>query len=358
MSFEHPEYLYFLFLLPIFLFLFIYNLRRSYWRLNLIVQSVCWSSTLGSVSYVRQVVRYIFLLGVFLFLVIALARPRGRKALRSSEVTIKGAEVMILADVSNSMLVEDMGGVSRLSVMKKELNRLIDQLANQRVGLIAFAGSSVLVSPLTLDHSVLRLYLDSLSPQTVPVQGTDLSAAFRMSWQALRRGGVSIVEDDSVARVSQSLMRVIVVVSDGEDNVNQAVQTVRDLSRQGVVVFTIGLGTASGGPIPVYDRRGNKTTYKKDKQGNLVISKFSKNTLEKLSQVSGGGFYHLSVGGRLVDKISEDIRSLGKKSSGGVFRQSQAVYQEWYSIFCVLALICAGVYFLIGERKSNVVESN
>ncbi len=340
MHFGNPEYLYLLFVLPLLLFLFTRRLSGSRRRLSMYLGLNCLQATAGSLFSRRRIYRYCILLLALMFLILALARPRG--SVENEEVAVSGVEVMILADMSRSMLVEDMGGVSRLTVMKKELRRLLGMLPGQRVGLIAFAGTALLVSPLTLDHSILDMYIGSLSANTLLVQGTDFGIAFRMAWQAFRRGGISDISHGS---------RVVIVASDGEDNEQQAISVARELSQTGIRIFTIGIGSLSGGPVPIYDNKEHKTGYKKDSQGNLIMSRFDEHALKKIARITSGGFYHLSVGDRSMEKIYSDIQSLEKGKTSYV---SQAAYQEWYSVFILLALFCGVLYFLISEKTGSV----
>lgn len=340
MHFGNPEYLYLLFVLPVLLFLFMRRLSGSRRQLSAYMGLKCLYAIAGSLFSRRRVYRYCVLLLSLMFLVLALARPQG--SIENEKVEISGVEVMIVADVSRSMLVEDMGGVSRLTVMKKELRRLLNMLPGQRVGLIAFAGTALLVSPLTLDHSILDTYINSLSANTLFVQGTDFGVAFRMAWQAFRRGGVSDASQGS---------RAVIVASDGEDNEQQAVTAARELSQAGIRIFTIGVGSASGGPVPIYDTKANKIGYKKDDQGNLIVSHFEDQSLKAIARITKGSFYHLSAGDHSVENIYSDIQSLEQGKTSYV---NQTNYKEWYGVFVLLALLCGSVYFLMSEKTGSV----
>ena len=343
MSFAHPEYLYLLIFIPIFFILFVVRLRANDRLLHSYIQGSCLKVATGFISRKRQIERYFILLIMFVFLILALARPQSEKEQESVE--IKGSEVIILADVSKSMLVEDMNGLSRLSVMKKELARLIKLFSGQRVGLISFSGAATLISPLTLDHSVLILFLESLSTQSHIMQGTDFGGAFRAAWQAMKRG--------SALPLLSSSSRVIVVASDGEDNEQQALNTAKELADQKVRIFTLGFGTKKGGMIPMYDNRGQKTAYKKDRQGNPVVSRFNEATLKKIARITGGAFYPFSLGGHTIEKVYSDIQEIGEDT---VSYQSQNIYKEWYQYFTIIAFCLGALYFLIGEKKKNQLQ--
>ena len=340
--FANQEYLFFLFFIPLFFLLFILRLKANDRLLRSYVQDPC-LKVVADVSFrKRRVLRYSFLLLVFLFLILALARPQSQK--EKQEVEIKGAEVMILADVSKSMLVEDMNGFSRLNVMKRELDKLIQMLSGQRVGLISFAGSAVLISPLTLDYSILRLFLKSFSPLEPILQGTNFGSAFRSAAQALKRGS---------ALAPSSSSRVIVIASDGEDNEEATLETVKELASRKLRVFTLGFGTNQGGMIPEYDRQGNKTAYKKDQNGHPVVSRFDEKNLKEISRITGGAFYTVSPGGNTIEKVYSAIQAIGTDTSS---YQSQTVFKEWYQYYLLAALFFGFLYFLIGEKRESHLQ--
>ena len=337
MHFNNPEYLYLLFILPVFLLLFMYRLNLSRRVLGKYLEPVYLRAALGGEGmFRRRLYRHLVLLLAGVFLILALARPLGDR--ESKKVAIHGAELMLVVDVSRSMLVKDMGGVSRLQVMKRELRTLLGRLAHQRVGLVAFAGQSLLISPLTLDHDILDRYIRALSTNTLMIQGTNFEAALHTAWQAFRRGGLR----DSASS------RVILLASDGENNEKSVHALVHQLSLAGIRIFTLGLGSAEGGPIPVYDLKGHKTGYKKDHQGELVRSRFEGKTLQRIADKGGGVFYHVSVGGSAVEKIYSPIRALKK---GDLSYVNQVQYKEQYPLFAVLALLCGAWYFLMYVGK-------
>ena len=335
--FAHQEYLYLLLFLPVGLVFFIVRLKQSEKQLRSHIQGTCWEATLGAYFYGRRILKYFFAFITLSFLILALARFQTSQ--EKQEVKIKGAEIMILTDVSNSMLVRDMGGFSRLDVLKKEINKLIEMLSGQRMGLISFSGSSALVSPLTLDYSILKLFLKSLSPQSHIIQGTNFGEAFRSAIQAFKRG--SALEPDSSSRV-------IILATDGEDNQKETFETIKLLAEQKIRVFTLGFGTQKGGMIPVYDGKKNKTGYKKDPKGDFVVSRFNEKNLKKIAHITGGAFYFMSLGGGGHKKIYADIQKIGE---GAQSSYSQNVSKEWYQYFALLAFFFGIMFFLIGEKR-------
>ncbi len=330
--FAHPEYLYLLVFPPVFFLLYILRVRANRRLLSSYMRKECLSRAVGPSSQGRRIFRQGILLTAVLFLILALARPRSQQ--ETEKVEVKGAEVMIVADVSKSMLVEDMGGLSRLDVMKKELNRLISLLSGWRVGLISFSGSASLASPLTLDHSALKLFIKSLSPEGQFVSGTDFAGAFRMAGQALARG--SALQPDSSSRA-------LIVASDGEDNEGKALQAVRELRGRKARIFTLGFGSEEGGMIPIYGKSGGrKISYKKDRTGRPVVSRFRAETLKEIARVGGGAFYMADLGGNTAEKIYADIQKTGKDI---LSYQYQSSYKEGYGYFAFMAFLFGLLYF-------------
>ena len=334
--FAHPEYLYLLFFIPVFFFLFIVRLRADRRRMEVYMQDTCLKAVAGFSNSRRRIQRHFILLMMFLFLILALARLQSETEAR--EVEIKGAEVMLLADVSNSMLVKDMGGFSRLEVMKKELDKLISLLAGQRVGLISFSGKPLLVSPLTLDHTTLKLFVKTLSPGAHIEQGTDFGGALQSAIRALKRGS---------ALPPNSPSRVALIASDGEDNEKEALMAVEELARQNIRVFTLGFGTDRGGMIPVYNAQGEIAEYKKDQHGNPIISRFDEKTLRKIARTANGAFYSVSLGSNTMEKVFMDIQKAGEGVSA---HHTQHARKEWYQYFVLMAILCGFLYFFIGEK--------
>lgn len=275
-----------------------------------------------------------------ILMVLAYARPQYGKA--KKKIKSEGVEFIILLDVSNSMMAEDVKP-SRLDLAKKELNRLLDLSGGDRVGLIAFAGSAILLSPMTQDKSALKMYIESLSPESVANQGTEFKKALQEAYEAIKRGGLESNDEISVAKA-------ILVVSDGEDNESGAVEAARKLSEEGVKVFTVAVGTKKGAPIPQRDRFGTLKGYIKDKSGKLVISKTEGSILQQLAKLGGGSFYHLTYGGDTMNRVYDDLLKLQKTTFDESFNMD---FSERYQWLLTLAVLVGLVELLLGTRKSE-----
>ncbi len=272
--------------------------------------------------------------------VTAMARPQMGQSLQ--QVKAQGVELVIAVDVSNSMLAEDVKP-SRLDHAKAELNRLLDMLAGDKVGLVAFAGSAVLLSPLTTDISSLKMFVDSLTVESVSTQGTSFKAALDEAKAAFERGGV---ESDENLRVT----RVILLASDGEDQEEGALQAARKLVGENTRIFSLAFGTERGGPIPLRDERGFLAGYKRDKNGQNVISQVKGTFLRQLAESGKGSFHHATFGGQEAKLIKADLDRLEKAEFASELATN---YDEKFQIPLAIGFILALLELLLGERRSQ-----
>lgn len=295
----------------------------------------------ASVSVQRRNLKLILQLIVFALMIVALARPQ--QGAGKTEVKSRGVEIIFAVDVSNSMLAEDYKP-NRLEHAKRELNRLLDRLSGDKVGIIAFAGSAVLVSPLTTDYSAVRLFIESLSPDSVSTQGTNFRKVIEEAKDAFRRGGLG--EDDGVRTT-----RVLLIATDGEDHEEAALKTADKVSEKGGLrIFTLGFGTRKGAPIPVRDERGNLTGYKKDRSGQIILSQTNEEELSQLAKFGRGSYTHASVTGDEIQVIKADLDKLEKSDFES---QMMTTYNEKYQPFLVAALLLGLLELALGERRKN-----
>jgi Ca-activated chloride channel family protein len=291
----------------------------------------------ASMSASKKRIKFLLQVVALAFFVIALARPQSGKS--NEKIKSEGVELIIAIDVSNSMLAED-SKPNRLEMAKKEISRLLDSSVGDRIGLVAFAGSALLLSPMTNDMSAVRMYLEGLSTNSVSSQGTNIQKALQEGVDAFERGGI---DPDSGSKVT----RVIVIVSDGEDNEPGAIEKVKELTQKGIRVFTLGVGTEKGAPIPVRDDFGNLTGYKKDDSGQVVVSQTKGTVLQDVAQYGKGSFQHLTFGGGAVANVRKEIDILEKTEFDS---EMGARYDERYQPFLFMGLIIALIELLLGER--------
>jgi len=271
----------------------------------------------------------LFLLTALGLMFVALAGPRWGSHFQ--EVHQKGVDIMILVDVSPSMLVEDVKP-NRLERARREILDFLRVVQGDRVGMVALSGAAFVQCPLTLDYGALEMFLGALEPDLVPVPGTDLGAAIET--------GISSFDFKSETD------KVIVLITDGEDNENRGLEWARKAAAQGIKIFVFGIGEASGGPIPAQDGKGG---FKQDKDGQLILSKLEEQGLREIAAVTGGTYVQ-SVGGDLDLDILyfEGIKS---RTEAETLKSGKIkVYEERFSVFILAAFLFLLLEGLIRER--------
>ncbi|MFN3454566.1 MAG: vWA domain-containing protein [Pseudobdellovibrio sp.] len=297
----------------------------------------------ANVSLVKRRAQFVLQLIAAFFFIVALARPQMGQS--EQEVKSEGVELMILADVSESMLAEDIKP-SRLDQMKIELTKLIDLMPGNKTGLIAFAGSAALMSPLTSDPSALKMYIQSLDTYSVSSQGTSFETALLYAKEAFDKGGVTQDKDVKTTRV-------VIIASDGEDQEQGALEVAKSLEKDGIKIITIAYGTEKGATIPSRDQFGNLRGSKKNKSGEVVITQVKGEFLKSLAQAGDGHFYFASFGGEHLRQIMKDI-DLYEKSQ---FDSSMVIqYDEKFVWPLSCGLILLVISLMFNDRKSTVPE--
>ncbi len=294
----------------------------------------------GSVSPFKRKLHLSLQVLCMICFALSLARPL--LGSRRSEVKQTGLEMIIALDVSTSMLAED-DKPSRLEHAKHEIMHLLDLLSGDRVGVIAFAGSAVLVSPMTSDHSAVKMYVASLNTNSVSTQGTNFKDVADEAIRAFERGGVEGLNGTKPTRV-------LLIASDGEDNEPGGISAMKKATDQGVRVFALGFGSARGAPIPIRDERGNLTSYKKDRSNQPVLSMPSDEGLSKLTRAGGGSYFHSTFDEGEIKNLIADFDKLGKADFKS---QMSTDYDEKFQIPLMLGILFGFLELLIGDRKTS-----
>lgn len=258
----------------------------------------------------------IFLLGVAL-LAVALARPQ--TGAHPVEVKRVGVDVMVALDTSYSMAAEDVAP-NRLTMAKKEIERLSRALEGNRLGLVAFAGDSSVECPLTMDTDTFRMFLGSITYNTAAAGGTDIAGALRKAAAAMQS--------------TEAKSRIIILITDGEDHEGDPLAAAKAAAGQGIKVYTVGIGGVQGTPIPLRGPQGELLGYKKDRAGNTVFTRLNDAVLRQMA-AAGGGVYTASGGG--LD-ISPVIAAIEKEEKGEIADTRFTVYEERFQIPLAMAL--------------------
>ena len=268
----------------------------------------------------------LFCLGFACFAV-GLARPMLGAKLVERET--KGAEIMICLDVSNSMLAQDYTP-DRLSRAKLAISRIVDRLDGDRIGLIIFAGSSFVQLPITTDYVSAKMFLSSIDTESVPVQGTAI-------------GDAILTAAKSFSTQSEK-SRAIIVITDGENHEDDPVDAAREVAATGIRVYTIGVGSLRGQPIP---KDGDLM---KDQDGNIVVTRLDEETLKKIASVGNGAYVHAGGEEFGLNPILDEIRKLEDERFNNVVFEE---YDEQYMYFFAAALLFFVLEMLIGERRAK-----
>lgn len=337
--FENLAAFNYLWLIPLLLVVgFIFD-RRARKKMEGAIGSRLYPFLSSSVSNKKRKVKTTLQVLTVLCFVLALARPQMGES--QQEVKSEGVEIVFAVDVSESMMAEDVKP-SRLAQAKAELSRLVDLMPGNKVGVVAFAGSAALLSPLTNDPGAIKMYLESLEPNSVSSQGTNFTEALKISKEAFERGGVTTDETVKVTRV-------ILIASDGEDHEPGALDEAKKMASEGVRIFSLAYGTEKGGAIPVRDGMGFLKGYKKDRQGQTVLTTVKGDALRSLAESGQGSFYFATFGGEQTKLLVEDISKLEKAQ----FDTTMAVqYEERFQSILLLGILLALLELFLGERRT------
>lgn len=329
MTFAHLWALHFLWFLPLTGLILVIHGRRKQRALERIADPELLARLTGAVRRGRKFFKGLFLLLSLGLMIVSLAGPRWGS--HYQEVSQKGVDIMVLVDVSPSMLVEDIKP-DRLERARREILDFVRIVQADRVGLVAFSGAAFTQCPLTLDYAALQMFLDALKPDLVPVPGTDIGAAIEAGMASF----------DSEAQTD----KVILLITDGEDNENTGVAAAKKAAAKNIKIFVFGIGDPSGGPIPAGNGKGG---FRKDKEGNLILSKLDEAGLRKIASLTGGQYVRSVAGDLDLDLLYFDgIRSKTKAQT--LKSRKIKVYEERFTFFLLGALLFLLLEGLIEER--------
>jgi Ca-activated chloride channel family protein len=329
--FVHTEYLYALVLLPV--------LMGAFWwfgRLRSRAASAFGGATIlarlsKEAGRAKRPVKFALLLTAIAFLLIGLANPQ--IGTRLQEVKQEGVDIMIALDVSLSMKAEDIKP-NRLEKAKFEIRNLIGRLAGDRIGLIVFAGEAYTQFPLTTDYSAANLFLDVVDVDVAPVPGTSIGAAIARATESFD--------------LKESATRVVVIITDGENTEGDAFEAAEEAAGKHVLLYTIGLGSPAGSPIPVVNSAGQQTDFKRDRSGNVVVTKLDEASLEKIAAIGNGKYFRGTNAQDELDEIYKNINALQKKEFGV---KQFTDYEDRFQYFLFPAFLCLLAEVLVTENR-------
>ena len=326
-NFAEGQYLLLLLLIPVFFLIqaVIMKIRRN--RIRKFGDENLVRQLMPSYSGSKVWLRLVFFSMAFFFFVIGLSRPQIGAKLKTHET--KGAEIMIVLDVSNSMLAQDYSP-NRLERAKLAISRLVDKLREDRIGLIVFAGNSFVQLPITTDYVSAKMFLNSITTDSVPIQGTAIGDAISTAMRSFS------------AQSEKS--RAIIVITDGENHEDDPVAVAKLAAESGIRVYTIGVGSPEGKPIPMNGE------LLKDKEGNIVVTRLDEKVLQDVASEGNGVYVRAGNSEFGLNPVIDDIRRLeDEKYSSIVFEE----YDEQFMYFFAIALFFFVLEMLIGDRRSK-----
>ncbi len=323
MTFAHSWILHFLWILPAVGFLLIVQTRKKKKAMEGFADENLLKILVPEDHKGKRFLKGILLIFALSALLFSLAGPRWGS--HYQEVSRKGVDIMILVDVSRSMMVEDVKP-NRLERARREIIDFLKVIQGDRVGLVAFSGAAFVQCPLTLDYAALQIFLSALQPGLIPVPGTDI--------------GVALEAGLSAFDFKTETDKVIVLITDGEDNENRGLEAARKVAEKGVKIFVFGIGEPSGGPVPADDGKGGFT---KDKEGRLVLSKLDEQTLKDMASLSGGTYVRSVAGDLDLDILY--FAGIREKTEVQTVKSGKIkVHEERFTFFAL-----AGFLFLLLE---------
>lgn len=328
--FANAQFLFLILLIPFFLFGFWFYRRMMKKRVSKFGNFDMVDKLMPLRSRWKGWVRVIIFSIAWLFFAIGLSRPQIGVRLKESQS--KGAEIMIALDVSNSMLAQDYSP-NRLERAKLAISRLVDKLQGDRIGLVVFAGQSFVQLPITTDYVSAKFFLKSISTESVPIQGTALGDAINTCIKSFSNEGQQ-----------GSNNKAIILITDGENHEDDPVQAAKDAAQFGIRVYTIGVGSPDGKPIPV----GDRGELLKDREGNIVVTKLDESTLESIAAAGNGAYVRAGTSEFGLNPIIKELRQLDEqKFTSVVFEE----YDEQYMYFFAIAMIFFIMEFLVGSKR-------
>ena len=335
MELDEKKYLYLLLLLPIVACIFLFNM---YWKRKKQLE-------FGDLEMVKKlspersvfkpVLKISILLLALAFLIIGLVNPKiGTKM---ETVKREGIDIVFAVDVSKSMLAEDVAP-NRLDKSKQLVSQIINSLGNDRIGIVAYAGSAFPVLPITSDYSVAKMFLQSMSPDMVSSQGTSLDEAIRLSAKYF----------DEKSKTS----KLLILISDGEDHSEGASLAAEEANKIGMKIITVGVGTEKGGTIPLKEN-GVVRSYQKDQNGETVITKLNQEGLKTIAKATKGGYVYGGNTKEVLEYIKNALNNIQKTE----FESTQmADFQSQFQWFIGIAFLLLFIDIFLLERKTNWIK--
>lgn len=329
-KFANPDYLYLLIIIPFLVAFFVmYRIMRKR-NIKTFGNPELINQLMPDVSIYRPYVKFFLLLAVIILAIFILARPQFGSKLET--VKQKNVEIMVALDVSNSMLAEDVAP-NRLERAKQILLRLVDGLNNDKIGLVVFAGDAFIQLPITADHVSAKMFMSAISTNMVARQGTSIGAAIDLSARSFSS--------------TEGVGRAIIVITDGEDHEDNAVEAARMAAEKGIVVHVIGIGGTKSVPIPI----PGTSNFRRDKDGNIVVTQLNEQMCKEIAQAGNGIYVRADNSNTALRIITQEIE---KMSASEIETKVYSEYNEQFQTLAWIALFLLLIECFILYRKNKL----
>ncbi len=329
--FAHPVYLYLLVLVPVLAFIHLYFSLQRKKSLESFGEMRLLQHLMPDVSVKRPALKFYLLLLAFVAIIFTIAGPQFGTKLES--VKRKGIEIMIALDVSNSMNAKDIEP-TRLERAKLAIAGLVDRLSNDRIGMVVFAGQAYVQLPITTDYPSAKMFLSGINTDMVPTQGTAIGSAINLAVNSFTQ--------------QEGVNRVVIVITDGENHEDDAVKAATDAFEKGIKVFTVGMGSPKGAPVPVNINQPND--FIKDREGNVVITKIDESTLKNIAAAGQGAYIPAN---NIRDGINNLLDELNDLEKSELEAKVYSDYNDRFQYVAFLVLILLLIELFIMERKGK-----
>ncbi len=333
--FEHTWVLWGLALIPLMMILFFLVKRWRKQARNQFAESELMEQLMPRYSNLKYRLKFSFFLLGYTLLLIGIANPQiGTKL---EEVKREGIDLIIALDVSNSMKAEDLSP-NRLERAKRAMLQLVDELKSDRLGIIVFAGQAYTQLPVTTDYAAAKLFLGTIDTDMIPTQGTAIGSAIDLAIESFdyEQGG----------------NKALIVVTDGENHEDDAITAAEDANKKGIKVFTIGMGTPNGAPIPIF-KRGKQIGFRQDNSGNTIVTSLNEDMLGEIALAGDGMYIRATNANAEFDRILDELSGLEKSEFES---QVYTDYEDRFQFFLGASLLFFLVSIILSERKSKISE--
>ncbi|HXU26784.1 MAG TPA: VWA domain-containing protein [Bacteroidia bacterium] len=331
-KFQHTEYLWALAIVPMVIAVFIFAVISRKKMLKKLGDYPLILAMMPDVSRGKQTVKFILYILALIFLILGICNLQTGSKMQ--DVKREGADIMICLDVSNSMLAEDLKP-NRLERAKQAIEQMIDKLNGDRLGIVVFAGEAYTQLPITIDYGSAKLFLNAISPNIIERQGTDISAAIQKASESFGK--------------DEGKNKAIIIITDGEDHEEDAIKAAEEAEKAGISIHTIGIGSDAGVPIPIYNN-GTPAGYRKDKEGNTVVTKLNEKLLQNIAGAANGVYVKANNADVGLDAVLDKVGELEKKQFES---KMYTDYEDQFQWFIGASLLFLLIEFIISERINN-----